>query len=49
MKQEFSIPKLDRVAHALGGLTLDWRFDRMVTVVSPGSGWVTASFVSLPS
>jgi hypothetical protein len=28
----------------LGGLTHDWRFDRMATVVSPGTGRVSASF-----
>ena len=33
--QPHQIDGLDRVARALGGLTLDWRFDRMATVVSP--------------
>jgi transposase len=42
--QPHLIDALDRVATALGGLTNDWRFDRMATVVSPGTGRVTASF-----
>jgi transposase len=45
--QPHLIDGLDRVAHALGGLTLDWRFDRMATVVSPGTGRVTASFAAV--
>src|SRR5664279_3278253 len=36
-----------RVAAALGGLTRDWRFDRMSTVVHPGSGKVTASYAPI--
>jgi len=35
---------LDRISRALGGLTRDWRFDRMATVISPESGKVSASF-----
>lgn len=35
---------LDAVSRRLGGLTQRWRFDRMATVASPGSGDVTASF-----
>jgi transposase len=42
--QPHLIDALDRVAHELGGLTHDWRFDRMATVVSPGTGRVSASF-----
>lgn len=38
---------LDRVALALGGLTKDWRFDRMSTVVSPSTGKVSASFAAV--
>jgi len=38
---------LDRVARALGGLTRDWRFDRMATVVSPETGRVSASFAAI--
>ncbi len=33
-----------QVAVKLGGVTKDWRFDRMATVVHPGSGIVTASY-----
>ena len=36
-----------RVAAALGGLTRDWRFDRMSTVVHPGSGKVTATYAPI--
>jgi len=42
--QPHLIDGLDRISHALGGLTRDWRFDRMATVVSPESGKVSASF-----
>jgi len=45
--QAHLIDALDRVANALGGLTLDWRFDRMATVVSPGTGRVSASFAAV--
>ncbi|MGI8760758.1 MAG: IS21 family transposase [Jatrophihabitantaceae bacterium] len=45
--QPHLVDALDRVAHALGGLTLDWRFDRMATVVSPGTGRVSASFAAV--
>lgn len=33
-----------QVVTKLGGVTRDWRFDRMSTVVHPGSGIVTASY-----
>lgn len=33
-----------RIAVKLGGITRDWRFDRMATVVHPGSGAVTATY-----
>lgn len=46
-EQPHLIDGLDRVAHALGGLTLDWRFDRMATVVSPNTGRVSASFAAV--
>jgi hypothetical protein len=36
-----------QVAVKLGGLTRDWRFDRMATVVHPGSGEVTASYAPI--
>ena len=45
--QPHLIDALDRVAHALGGLTLDWRFDRMATVISPNTGRVSASFAAV--
>jgi len=38
---------LHRVTLALGGLTSTWRFDRMATVVSPGSGQLNAVFAQL--
>jgi transposase len=47
MDQPHLIEGLDRVTRALGGLTLGWRFDRMSTVVHPGSGRVTASFAAV--
>lgn len=46
-EQPFLIDGLDRVARALGGLTRDWRFDRMSTVVSPATGKVSASFAAV--
>ena len=36
-----------QVAIKLGGLTKDWRFDRMATVVHPGSGTVTATYAPI--
>ncbi len=46
-EQPHLIDGLDRVARALGGLTRDWRFDRMSTVVSPSTGKVSSSFASV--
>ena len=46
-EQPHLIDGLDRVARALGGLTKDWRFDRMATVVSPSTGKVSASFAAV--
>ena len=46
-EQPFLVDGLDRVARALGGLTRDWRFDRMSTVVSPATGKVSASFAAV--
>lgn len=46
-EQAFLIDGLDRVARALGGLTKDWRFDRMSAVVSPSTGKVSASFAAV--
>jgi transposase len=45
--QPHLIDGLDRVARALGGLTRDWRFDRMATVISPGTGRVSAPFAGV--
>ena len=36
-----------QVAAKLGGVTKDWRFDRMATVVHPGSGIVTATYAQI--
>ena len=38
---------LHEVTGKLGGLTRSWRFDRMASVASPGTGKVTASFAAL--
>lgn len=46
-EQPFLVDGLHRVARALGGLTRDWRFDRMATVVSPSTGKVSASFAAV--
>jgi len=35
--QPHLIDGLHRVAAALGGLSRDWRFDRMATLVTPGT------------
>ena len=45
--QAHLIDALDRVTRALGGVTRDWRFDRMATVVSPSTGKVSASFAAV--
>ena len=42
--QPHLIEGLHQVATRLGGLTRQWRFDRMATVCHPGSGRITASF-----
>jgi len=36
-----------QVAVKLGGVTKDWRFDRMATVVRPGPGTVTATYAPI--
>lgn len=41
------IAGLDAVTRNLGGLTKNWRFDRMATVCHPASGKVTASFAAV--
>jgi transposase len=38
---------LHRVAQRLGGLTRAWRFDRMSSVVTPGTDRITATFAAL--
>ncbi len=45
--QAHLIDALDRVARALGGLSRDWRFDRMATVISPQTGRVSVSFAAV--
>jgi transposase len=42
--QAHLIDAMHRVAVKLGGLSRDWRFDRMASVVYPSSGKVTPSF-----
>ena len=44
MDQPHLVEGLDRIARGLGGVTRQWRFDRMATVCQPGSGRVTATF-----
>lgn len=46
-QQPFLVDGLDRISRALGGLTHQWRFDRMTTVCDPGSGRVSASFAAV--
>jgi len=45
--QPHLVDGLHRVAHALGGLTRSWRFDRMAAVVHPQSGRVSATFAAI--
>lgn len=45
--QPHLVDGLDRITRALGGITRDWRFDRMATVISPGTGKVSASFAGV--
>jgi transposase len=47
MDQAHLIDGLDRISRALGGVTRDWRFDRMATVVNPDTGRVQASFAAV--
>lgn len=44
MDRPHLVAGLDRVCRGLGGLTRQWRFDRMTTVCQPGTGRVTATF-----
>lgn len=43
--QPHLIVSLREVSRRLGGVTRDWRFDRMATVINPTSGRVQSSFV----
>ncbi|MGH8874983.1 MAG: hypothetical protein ACRDVM_07015 [Acidimicrobiia bacterium] len=43
--QPHLIVGLDEVSRRLGGVTRDWRVDRMATVINPVTGKVQASFV----
>lgn len=45
--QAHLIEGLHHVSVALGGLSKDWRFDRMATVISPETKRVTASFAAV--
>lgn len=47
MDQPQLIDAQHQVVTRLGGLTRVWRFDRMATVVHPGSGKVTASYAAV--
>ena len=44
MDQPHLVEGLDRISRGLGGVTRQWRFDRMATVCQPGSGRITATF-----
>ena len=45
--QPHLVDGLDQGSCALGGLTRDWRFDRMATVIGPSTGKVSASFAGV--
>jgi transposase len=47
MDQPHLIDGLDRITRALGGVSRDWRFDRMATVINPDTGRVQASFAAV--
>ena len=47
MEQPHLIDALDRVTRALGGVTRQWRFDRMATVINPDTGRVQSSFAAV--
>lgn len=47
MDQPHLIEGLDRITRALGGVTRDWRFDRMSTVINPDTGRVQTSFAAV--
>jgi hypothetical protein len=41
------VEALDGVVRRLGGITNEWRFDRMSTVVNPPTGHLTAAFAAV--
>ena len=45
--QPHFVEALDGVVRRLGGVSRQWRFDRMATVCEPASGRVTASFAAV--
>ena len=47
MDQPHLVEGLDRLTRGLGGLTRQWRFDRIATVCQPGSGRITATFAGV--
>ncbi|MFZ0158201.1 MAG: IS21 family transposase, partial [Kineosporiaceae bacterium] len=47
MEAPHLIDALDRVTRALGGVSREWRFDRMATVINPETGRVQASFAAV--
>lgn len=51
LAESMTQPHLAQAQHQimvkLGGATKDWRFDRMATVVDPGSGKVTATYAPI--
>jgi transposase len=46
-EQPYLVASLHGVCERLGGVTRDWRFDRMAAVCHPESGDVTASFAAV--
>ena len=46
-EQPHLVEALHAVADRLGGLTREWRFDRMATVCDPATGRVSASFAAV--
>ena len=47
MDQPHVIDGLDRICRALGGVTNEWRFDRMAAVCHPATGRITKSFADV--
>lgn len=45
--QPHLVEALDAVLRRLGGVSLRWRFDRMATVCTPGTGELSASFAQV--